>query len=74
MHGAPLSTVGPHLTELVASADPDVTGRLVGVATWLRSPRARALLGQIAPSVVDSELREDIEVALEGADAYRSLR
>jgi hypothetical protein len=74
MHGAPFVVVGPHLEELLLSADPDVTGRLVGVATWLRSPRARALLGRIAPDVVDGELRADIEVALEGADAYRSLR
>jgi hypothetical protein len=74
MHGAPLGVVGPHLAELLVSADPDVTGRLVGVASWLRSPRARALLGRIAPNVVDGELRADIELALDGADAYRSLR
>jgi len=74
VHGAPFGVVGPHLEGLLVSHDPDVTGRLVGVAPWLRSPRARALLARMAPQVVDGDLRADIEAALEGADAYRSLR
>jgi len=73
-HGAPLAIVAPHLAELLVSSDPDVTGRLVGVATWLRSSRARALLAEIAPKVVDAELRADLEASLDGVDAYRSLR
>ena len=32
MHGAPLAVVAPHLDELLVSADPNVSGALVGVA------------------------------------------
>jgi hypothetical protein len=73
-HGAPFGVVAPHLAELLVSTDRDVTGRLVGVASWLRSPRARGMLADVVARVVDDELREDVEAALEGADAYRSLR
>ena len=74
MHGAPLALVGPHLAELLASTDPAVTGPLLGVAVWLASPRARALLAEILPRVIDADLRGDIEDALAGEESYRSLR
>jgi|SRR5579884_1090653 len=64
MRGAPLSVTAPHLEELLVSADPGVTGALVGVALWLKSPRARALLRRLLPRVADVELRADIEEAL----------
>jgi hypothetical protein len=74
MHGAPLGVVGAHLEELLVSSDPSVTGALVGVALWLKSPKARALLRAVAPRVVDLELRTDIEEALGAHDSLRSLR
>jgi hypothetical protein len=74
MHGAPLAIVGPKLEELLVSTDPKVTGPLVGVAGWLTSPRARALLRAALPRLVDAELRADIEESLAGNDSYRSLR
>ena len=62
--GGPLSVVGPQLEELLVSSDPSVTGALVGVALWLKSPKARALLRGVLPRVIDVELRVDIEEAL----------
>jgi hypothetical protein len=64
MHGATLAVVGPQLEELLASTDPTVTGALVGVALWLKSPKSRALLREVLPRVVDVELRADIEEAI----------
>jgi hypothetical protein len=69
MHGAPLSLVGPHLDELLASADPSVTSALIGVAVWVKSPKGRALLRAALPRVVDFELRADIEDVLGTAPA-----
>jgi hypothetical protein len=69
MHGAPLSVVGGHLDELLASTDPGVTGALIGVALWLKSPKGRALLRAALPRVVDFELRADIEEVLGTAAA-----
>ena len=74
MHGAPLSVVGRHLDELLGSSDPNVSGALVGVALWLKSPKARALLRSVLPRVLDLELRADIEEALTAHDSYRALR
>jgi hypothetical protein len=74
MHGAPLPQVGPHLEELLASADPSVSGALIGVAVWLRSSKARALLRAVLPRVVDLDLRADIEEGLATHDSYRALR
>ncbi|HEX4446664.1 MAG TPA: hypothetical protein VH044_08010, partial [Polyangiaceae bacterium] len=74
MHGAPLPQVGPHLEELLASADPNVSGALIGVAVWLRSSKAKALLRAVLPRVVDLELRADIEEGLATHDSYRALR
>jgi hypothetical protein len=74
MHGAPLSVVGPHLEELLVSSDPNVSGPLVGIGVWLKSPKARALLRSLLPRVVDLELRTDIEDALATHDSYRALR
>ncbi len=74
MHGAPLAIVGPKLEELLVSTDPKVTGPLIGVAGWLTSPRARALLRAALPRLVDAELRADIEESLATSDSYRSLR
>jgi hypothetical protein len=73
MHGAPLSAVGPHLEELLVSADPNVTGTLVGVAVWLESSKARALLRGVLPRVVDVQLRADVEEALGAQDSYWAL-
>ncbi len=74
MHGAPLAVVGRHLEELLVSSDPGVSGALVGVALWLRSPKARALLRSVLPQVPDIELRADIEEALSAHDSCRVLR
>jgi hypothetical protein len=74
MHGAPLGVVGKHLDELLVSSDPSVSGALVGVALWLKSPKARALLRSLVPRVPDLELRADIEEALAAHDSYRALR
>ena len=62
--GAPLSSVARHLEELLVSPDPLVANALVGVSTWLRSPKARALLRAVAPRIVDFELRADVEEAV----------
>ncbi|MCL2450780.1 MAG: hypothetical protein FWD17_17700, partial [Polyangiaceae bacterium] len=64
VHGAPLAVAGQHLQELMTASDPEVTRALVGVAAWLRSPKARALLRDVLPRVVDFELRADVEEAL----------
>jgi hypothetical protein len=74
MHGSPLAVVAPHLAELLVSADPSVSGALIGIAVWLKSSRARALMRSLLPRVVDLELRTDIEDALATHDSYRSLR
>ncbi|MGH7271388.1 MAG: hypothetical protein ACREJ3_13245, partial [Polyangiaceae bacterium] len=74
IHGAPLAVVLPHLQELLVSPDPSVTGQLVGVAIWLKSPRARAVLRAALPRMVDVDLREDVEESLGCNDSYRSLR
>jgi hypothetical protein len=74
MHAAPLALVAGHLEELLTSADPEVSGALIGVAVWLRSPKARALLRAVLPRVVDLELRADIEESLGAHDSYRALR
>jgi hypothetical protein len=69
MHGAPLSHVARHLEELLASTDTDVANALVGVAQWLRSPKARALLRAALPRILDAELRADVEEELGTSDA-----
>jgi hypothetical protein len=74
MHGAPLAVVGRHLEELLVSCDPSVSGALVGVSVWLRSPKARVLLRSVLPRVADIELRADIEEALSAHDSCRALR
>jgi hypothetical protein len=74
MHGAPFAVVATHLDELLVSSDPNVTGALIGIAVWLKSSKARALLRALLPRVVDLELRTDIEDALATHDSYRSLR
>ena len=74
MHGAPLAVVAPHLEELLVSSDPGVSGALIGIAVWLKSSKARALIRSLLPRVVDLELRADIEDALATHDSYRSLR
>jgi hypothetical protein len=74
MHGAPFAVVGTQLEELLVSADPNVSGALVGIAVWLKSSRARALLRSVLPRIVDLELRTDIEDALATHDSYRALR
>lgn len=74
MHGAPLAVVASHLTELLVSPDPNVSGALIGIAVWLKSSKARALLQSTLPRVVNLELRADIEDALATHDSYRSLR
>jgi hypothetical protein len=73
-HGAPLAIVGSHLEELLVSPDPNVSGALLGVAVWLRSSKARALLRGVLPRVVDVELRLDLEEALATHDSYRAVR
>lgn len=65
--GAPLASVARHLEELLVSPDPLVAAALVGVSTWLRSPKARALLRAVAPRIVDFELRADVEEAVGAA-------
>jgi hypothetical protein len=62
--GAPLATFARHLKELLVSADPRVTGPLVGISLWLTSPRARAIMTMAAPKILDFDLRADIEEAL----------
>jgi len=62
--GAPHAVVARHLEELLVSADPNVTSSLVGVALWLKSPKARALLRSALPRICDVELRADIEDVL----------
>jgi hypothetical protein len=74
VHGAPLAVLGPQLEELLVSPDPNVSGALIGVTLWLRSPKARALLRSVLPRVVDLELRADIEEGLATHDSYRALR
>jgi hypothetical protein len=74
MHGAPLAVVGPHLEELLVSSDPNVSGALIGIAVWLKSSKARALLRTVLPRVVDLDLRADIEDALATHDSYRAVR
>jgi hypothetical protein len=74
MHGAPLAVVASHLEELLVSSDPNVSGALLGIAVWLKSSKARALLRSLLPRIVDLELRTDIEDALATHDSYRSLR
>jgi len=69
IQGAPLGIVGPHLEHLLVSPDPNVTAALVGVAVWLRSPKARSLLRAALPRVLDFDLRADIEEALGTAHA-----
>jgi len=64
VRGAPIALVAPYLEDLLLSADPEVTGALSGIAVWLKSPRARALLRSLLPRVVDAELRADIEDTL----------
>jgi hypothetical protein len=69
IHGAPLSHIARHLEELLASTDTQVAYALIGVAQWLRSPKARALLRAALPRVFDAELRADIEEELGTSDA-----
>jgi hypothetical protein len=69
IHSAPLGLVARHLEELLVSKDADVAYALVGVAQWLRSPKARALLRAALPRVFDAELRADIEEELGTSDA-----
>jgi hypothetical protein len=64
VRGAPLALVAPHLEGLLTSPDARVTGALVGVALWLKSSKAHALLRSVLPRVVDAELRADIEEEL----------
>ncbi|HEY8040722.1 MAG TPA: hypothetical protein VIF15_13045 [Polyangiaceae bacterium] len=64
MKGAALALVAPHLEALLTSADERVTAQLIGVAIWLKAPKAQALLRQLLPRVVDVDLRTDIEEAL----------
>jgi hypothetical protein len=70
VQGAPLGVVGPYLEAMLVSSDPTVTTPLTGVASCLRSPRARALLRRVLPKVVDSELAADIEEALGASESY----
>ena len=60
--------------ELLVSSDPNVSGALIGMAVWLKSSKARALLRSVLPRVVDLELRADIEEGLATHDSYRALR
>jgi hypothetical protein len=64
VRGAPFALVAPHLESLLTSSDAQVTSALVGVALWLKSPKAHALLRAVLPRVVDAELRADIEEEL----------
>jgi len=64
VRGAPFALVAAHLESLLTSSDARVTSALVGVALWLKSPKAHALLRTILPRVVDAELRADIEEEL----------
>jgi hypothetical protein len=64
VRGAPLPLVAAHLEGLLTSPDARVTGALVGVALWLKSSKAHALLRAVLPRVVDAELRADIEEEL----------
>jgi hypothetical protein len=68
MQKAPLTHVATYLEELLASPETKVTRALLGVAHWLRSPKARALLRSALPRIVDAELRADIEEELGTAD------
>jgi hypothetical protein len=69
VRGAPIGLVGPHLESLLASADRDVTGSLLGIGVWLRTPKGRALLRAVLPRIVDPDLRSDIEETLGAAHA-----
>jgi hypothetical protein len=64
VRGAPLGAVSSHLESLLTSQDARVTSALVGVALWLKSSKAHALLRSVLPRVVDAELRADIEEEL----------
>jgi hypothetical protein len=64
VRGAPLGVVASHLESLLTSPDARVTSALVGVALWLKSSKAHALLRAVLPRVVDAELRADIEEEL----------
>ena len=64
VRGAPFALVAPHLEHLLTSSDARVTSALVGVALWLKSAKAHALLRTVLPRVVDAELRADIEEEL----------
>jgi hypothetical protein len=64
VRGAPLGAVALHLESLLTSSDARVTSALVGVALWLKSTKAHALLRAVLPRVVDAELRADIEEEL----------
>ena len=64
VHGAPFAAIACHLESLLTSGDLRVTAQLVGVTSWLRSPKARAMLRQVLPRIVDPELRADVEEQL----------
>jgi hypothetical protein len=64
VRGAAFALVASHLEVLLTSSDARVTSALVGVALWLKSPKAHALLRAVLPRVVDAELRADIEEEL----------
>jgi hypothetical protein len=64
VRGTPFGLVASHLESLLTSSDARVTSALVGVALWLKSPKAHALLRAVLPRVVDAELRADIEEEL----------
>ena len=64
LKGAQLSAVAAHIEELFVSTNGAVTGALIGIAGWLRSPKAQALLRSLLPRIVDVELRADVEEEL----------
>jgi hypothetical protein len=64
IHGASLSVLAPQLEQLMPSADPQVTQSLLGIAGWLKSPKAHAFLRALLPRIVDEELRTEIEEEL----------
>jgi hypothetical protein len=64
VHGASLTVLTPHLEQLMPSSDPMVTQALLGVPSWLKGPKAHALLRALLPRVVDEELKSEIEQEL----------
>ncbi len=64
VHGVPFAVIAEHLEALFTSADPCVTMQMVGITSWLKTPKCQAMLRQLLPRIVDPELRADVQEQL----------